>query len=93
VYADFLRIVLEVLNTVITAGLPHNPELVYALLHRQEVFTPFEVRLLTLTLAPSLLNLNLRSARLAHASAVPAAVRARGERGHVAWPVPAQHRV
>jgi hypothetical protein len=48
VYADFLRIVLEVLNTVITAGLPHNPELVYALLHRQEVFTPFEVRPLTI---------------------------------------------
>ena len=44
VYADFLRIVLEILNTVITAGLPQNPELVYALLHRQEVFTPFQAR-------------------------------------------------
>ena len=43
-YADFLRIVLEILNTVITAGLPHNPELVYALLHRQEVFAPFQAR-------------------------------------------------
>lgn len=43
-YADFLRIVLEILNTVLTAGLPQNPELVYALLHRQEVFTPFEAR-------------------------------------------------
>ncbi|KAK9845745.1 hypothetical protein WJX81_001268 [Elliptochloris bilobata] len=42
VYADFLRIVLEILNTVITAGLPQNPELVYALLHRQEVFAPFQ---------------------------------------------------
>ena len=44
VYADFLRIVLEILNTVITAGLPQNPELVYALLHRQEVFAPFQAR-------------------------------------------------
>ena len=43
-YADFLRIVLEILNTVITAGLPQNPELVYALLHRQEVFAPFQAR-------------------------------------------------
>ncbi len=55
---------LEVLNTVITAGLPHNPELVYALLHRQEVFTPFEVRLLTLALAPIFFEFNMRSARL-----------------------------
>ncbi|KAK9817010.1 hypothetical protein WJX72_008242 [[Myrmecia] bisecta] len=41
VYADFLRIVLEIINCIITTGLAHNPELVYALLHRQEVFEPF----------------------------------------------------
>jgi hypothetical protein len=44
VYADFLRIVLEILNCMITTNLPQNPELVYALLHRQEVFSPFQVR-------------------------------------------------
>ena len=44
VYGDFLRIVLEVLNCIIITNLPQNPELVYALLHRQEVFMPFRVR-------------------------------------------------
>ena len=43
VYADFLRIVLEILNCMITTNLPQNPELVYALLHQQEVFVPFKV--------------------------------------------------
>ncbi|EIE20753.1 hypothetical protein COCSUDRAFT_48393 [Coccomyxa subellipsoidea C-169] len=42
VYGDFLRIVLEVLNCIIITNLPQNPELVYALLHRQEVFMPFK---------------------------------------------------
>ncbi|CAL8468041.1 g7580 [Coccomyxa elongata] len=41
VYGDFLRIVLEILNCIIVTNLPSNPELVYALLHRQEVFMPF----------------------------------------------------
>ena len=45
VYGDFLRIVLEVLNCIIITNLPQNPELVYALLHRQEVFMPFKVRI------------------------------------------------
>jgi hypothetical protein len=40
-YADFLRIVLEIVNAVLAQALPANPELVYALLHRQEVFAPF----------------------------------------------------
>lgn len=43
VYHDFLRIVLEIINCIITQGLRNNPELVYALLHRQDVFTPFQV--------------------------------------------------
>ena len=43
VYADFLRIVLEILNCIIATNLPANPELVYAMLHQQEVFTPFQV--------------------------------------------------
>lgn len=43
-YTDFLRIVLEVLNCVIVTALPANPELVYALLHRQEIFAPFQAR-------------------------------------------------
>ncbi len=44
VYGDFLRIVLEIFNCIIVTNLPSNPELVYALLHRQEVFMPFRVR-------------------------------------------------
>ena len=43
VYADFLRIVLEILNCIIATNLPANPELVYAMLHQQEVFAPFQV--------------------------------------------------
>lgn len=41
IYTDFLRIVLEIINAVLTYALPRNPEVVYALLHRQEIFTPF----------------------------------------------------
>ena len=37
-YADFMRIVLEIINSVLTYALPDNPELVYALLHRAELF-------------------------------------------------------
>jgi hypothetical protein len=40
-YSDFLRIVLEIVNAVLANALPQNPELVYALLHRAEVFAPF----------------------------------------------------
>ncbi|KAL4436850.1 hypothetical protein ABPG75_003989 [Micractinium tetrahymenae] len=40
-YADFLRIVLEIINSILTSSLSRNPELVYTLLHRQEVFAPF----------------------------------------------------
>lgn len=37
-YTDFLRIGLEILNSVLTSALPANPDMVYALLHKQEVF-------------------------------------------------------
>ncbi|CAL5220036.1 g1983 [Coccomyxa viridis] len=42
VYADFLRIVLEILNCILVTNLPANPELVYAMLHQQEIFMPFQ---------------------------------------------------
>lgn len=41
VYTDFLRIVLEIINAILTYALPRNPEVVYALLHQQELFQPF----------------------------------------------------
>lgn len=43
VYFDFLRIVLEILNCMIAKGLRQNPELVYTLLHRQDVFAGLQV--------------------------------------------------
>ncbi|EEF45232.1 conserved hypothetical protein [Ricinus communis] len=42
IYTDFLRIVLEILNATLTYALPRNPEVVYAIMHRQEVFQPFK---------------------------------------------------
>jgi hypothetical protein len=42
IYTDFLRIVLEIINAILTYALPRNPEVVYALLHRQELFAPFK---------------------------------------------------
>lgn len=41
IFADFLRIVLEIINSTLTYALPKNPEVVYALLHRQELFDSF----------------------------------------------------
>ncbi|XP_078430945.1 dyggve-melchior-clausen syndrome protein [Wolffia australiana] len=41
IYTDFLRIVLEILNAILIYALPRNPEVVYAVMHRQEVFQPF----------------------------------------------------
>lgn len=41
IYTDFLRIVLEIINAILTYALPRNPEVVYAVMHRQEVFQPF----------------------------------------------------
>ncbi|KAF3957893.1 hypothetical protein CMV_017140 [Castanea mollissima] len=42
IYTDFLRLVLEILNAILSYALPRNPEVVYAILHRQEVFQPFK---------------------------------------------------
>ncbi|CAA0823037.1 Unknown protein [Striga hermonthica] len=42
IYTDFLRLVLEILNAILTYALPQNPEVVYAVMHRQEVFVPFK---------------------------------------------------
>uniref|UniRef100_A0A803N119 Dymeclin n=1 Tax=Chenopodium quinoa TaxID=63459 RepID=A0A803N119_CHEQI len=41
IYTDFLRIVLEIINAILTYALPRNPEVVYAVMHRQEIFQPF----------------------------------------------------
>lgn len=38
VLGDFLRILLDVMNCILTLNLGRNPELVYGLLHKQEVF-------------------------------------------------------
>ncbi|GMP48697.1 hypothetical protein CsSME_00015964 [Camellia sinensis var. sinensis] len=35
IYTDFLRIVLEILNAILTYALPRNPEVVYAIMHRR----------------------------------------------------------
>ncbi|KAL1832450.1 uncharacterized protein LOC108225680 isoform X1 [Daucus carota subsp. sativus] len=42
IYTDFLRIVLEILNVILTYALPRNPEVVYAILQRQDIFLPFK---------------------------------------------------
>ncbi|XP_073026003.1 uncharacterized protein [Primulina eburnea] len=42
IYTDFLRLVLEILNAILTYALPRNPEVIYAIMHRQEVFLPFK---------------------------------------------------
>ncbi|KAI4342710.1 hypothetical protein MLD38_027301 [Melastoma candidum] len=42
IYTDFLRIVLEILNEILTYALPRNPEVIYAMMHRQEIFQPFK---------------------------------------------------
>jgi len=52
VYADFLRIVLEILNCIIVTNLSANPELVYAMLHQQEIIMPFQVCTLRLEHMP-----------------------------------------
>ncbi|KAK7393723.1 hypothetical protein VNO78_22287 [Psophocarpus tetragonolobus] len=42
IYTDFSRLVLEIINAILTYALPRNPEMVYAIMHRQEVFLPFK---------------------------------------------------
>ncbi|EPS59670.1 hypothetical protein M569_15135, partial [Genlisea aurea] len=41
-YSDFLKLVLEILNAVLTYALPRNPEVVYAVMHRQLIFLPYK---------------------------------------------------
>ena len=41
IYADFLRIVLEIINSTLTHCLQHNPHLIYTLLHKRDLFVPF----------------------------------------------------
>eukprot|EP00118_Oscarella_pearsei_P011573 m.78443 g.78443 ORF g.78443 m.78443 type:complete len:140 (+) comp36100_c0_seq25:1743-2162(+) len=38
---EVMRMVLEIINSCLTHSLHHNPNLVYALLYRQELFKPF----------------------------------------------------
>jgi hypothetical protein len=38
VLTDFLRIVLEIINCILSSGLQRNPELVYSVLHKQDAF-------------------------------------------------------
>ncbi|CAJ1967036.1 unnamed protein product [Sphenostylis stenocarpa] len=42
IYTDFLRLVLEIINAILTYALPRNPEVVYAIMHKQDVFQPFK---------------------------------------------------
>ncbi|KAG5106020.1 hypothetical protein JHK82_042990 [Glycine max] len=42
IYTDFLRLVLEIINAILTYALPRNPEVVYEIMHKQEVFQPFK---------------------------------------------------
>ncbi|CAN8306303.1 unnamed protein product [Cochlearia groenlandica] len=42
IFTDFLRLVLDILNAILTYALPRNPEIIYAIMHRQEVFEPFK---------------------------------------------------
>ncbi|KAG8223642.1 hypothetical protein J437_LFUL009077 [Ladona fulva] len=41
VLEEVLRMVLEILNCSLTTQLPYNPNLVYALLYKREIFEPF----------------------------------------------------
>lgn len=38
---EVLRMVLEIINSCLTHQLPENPNLVYTLLYKREVFQPF----------------------------------------------------
>lgn len=41
IYGDLVVLILEILNSILTHSLSQNPQLVYALLHRKELFVPF----------------------------------------------------
>lgn len=42
IYEEVLRMVLEIINACLTAQLTHNPNLVYQLLYKRQVFEPFQ---------------------------------------------------
>jgi hypothetical protein len=42
VYQDLLVLLLEIINSTLTYRLKHNSQLVYALLQKREIFTPFQ---------------------------------------------------
>ncbi|TPX30312.1 hypothetical protein SmJEL517_g06103 [Synchytrium microbalum] len=42
VYSDVIALILEIINSVMTHTLQHNPQLVYALLHRRDMFARIE---------------------------------------------------
>ncbi|KAI8914805.1 Dymeclin [Powellomyces hirtus] len=41
IYGDLVALLLEMMNSIITYALKHNPELVYALLQKRDAFAPF----------------------------------------------------
>lgn len=41
-YEDLLVLLLEIINSTLTHRLKHNSQLVYALLQKREIFTPFQ---------------------------------------------------
>lgn len=42
VYEDLLVLLLEIINSTLTHRLKHNSQLVYALLQKREIFSPFQ---------------------------------------------------
>lgn len=42
IYADLVSLLLEIINSVMTHTLHHNPQLVYALIHKKEMFIQFK---------------------------------------------------
>lgn len=42
-YADFVRITLEIIATSVVAGVQNNPHLIYTLLHKREIFGPLRI--------------------------------------------------
>jgi hypothetical protein len=43
VYEDLLSLILEIINSILVHRLKHNSQLVYALLLKKEIFTPFDL--------------------------------------------------
>lgn len=43
IYGDLVGLVLEMINSILTHTLKHNPELIYALLHKRDSFIQFRM--------------------------------------------------